>query len=162
MLFFFLFRIFIIEIIKLCVVFFVCFTVILFESVSSKKWRRKRNHQNHADEIFYNSEYPDELSSKLIYCSEKTEKENYCVYTDKFHIARNKSFDCSDQYLGVIVKIPKHYENGTRTDKIEQVFCYLTTHSIGEYTFLESKQLKSISNCDAVKQLYIFFMSYIF
>ena len=93
---------------------------------------------------------------------EKTEKENYCVYTDKFHIARNQSFDCSDQYLGVIVKIPEHYENGTRTDKIEQVFCYLTTHSTGEYTFLESKQLKSISNCDAVKQLYIFFMSYIF
>jgi len=104
----------------------------LFESVSSKKWRRKRNYQNHADEIFYNREYPEELSSKLIYCSEKTEKENYCVYTDKFHLARNQSFDCSDQYLGVIVKIPENYENGTRTDKIEQVFCYLTTHSNGE------------------------------
>jgi len=146
---------------KLCVVFFVCFSIILFESISCKKWRRKRNHQNHDDEILYNSEYPDELSSKLIYCSEKTEKENYCIYIEKFHIASNQSFDCSDQYFGVIVKIPEHDENGTRTDKIEQVFCYLTTHSTGKYTFLESKQFKSMSNCDAVKQYVINFENFI-
>ena len=156
---FYLFRIDII-IMKLSVFCIIFYSVILYALVSCRKFRRRRNHLNHDGEILFNNEYPDELSSKLIYCSEKSEKEHYCVYIDKFHIARNQSFDCSDQYLGVIVKIPELDENGSRTDHSEQVFCYLTTHTTGKYTFIEQKQYTSLSDCQELKQYVKYFSNF--
>ena len=82
------------------------------------------------------------MNADLIYCHKDYLQHNFCVFADEFKIAENNTFQCNNNYLGILITLPQAPKSPYNKTEFTDYFLY-----INHYTKHYNMNTKS-SYCD--------------